>query len=117
MGLARKNELPCCDSGPQATVPIRQVFLTRPLAAKASTAVVARDVLRKKDRRRELEYSYGLPASPYTNLGEPRATELAMRKPRFDPHLLHQSRRDVLLARCGLKRRRASIAAEGWKAG
>ena len=37
VGLARKNELPCCDSGPRATAATRRFFLTMQLVAKAST--------------------------------------------------------------------------------
>ena len=40
MGLARKNELACCESGPRVTAATRRFFLTMQLTAKAATQVV-----------------------------------------------------------------------------
>src|SRR6266404_9951052 len=96
MGLARKNELPCCVSGPRATVPIRRFFLTRALAAKASTEIVASDVLRKKDRSnvdlitatayQPLLYRWTLDERDQSR----RTARYRTRNAEFDPHLLHQ---------------------------
>src|SRR2546423_424313 len=41
MGLARKNELACCDSGPRVTAATRRFFLTMQLVAKGYTESVA----------------------------------------------------------------------------
>src|SRR5437016_5276088 len=41
MGIARKNELACCDSGPRVTAATRRLFLTMQLVAKGYTESVA----------------------------------------------------------------------------